>query len=236
MFNHKKLLTALALFSTYSLVPSGRDTTTCSNVIAGTNQNVKGQTTNCTGGADEGGGLGDIMGLNAFKDKVSWTIKRGTPKQNLGKITADKDFELQYPAVGKMKQVSFTPTEGNMANTNVDILFVSFSIYNTDKNLVLPNEDTAAKKNLTDQLAALKKAQSPFANLIKIYRKMGTERQWEERAELYTKTNPESDKMTTKWTLMPNGMVKAADKLYQTDINGITTEYPGDTFDLTMIE
>jgi hypothetical protein len=235
MLNNKKLLTVLAVLFTCSLVPSGRDTTTCSNVVAGTNQNVKGQTTNCTGGADEGGSLTDLVGLNAFKDKVSWNAPRAS--KALGKITKDTNFELKYPAVGKMKVISFIPTEGVRASQKIEILFVSFSIYNQKDNLALPSkDDPTAQANLNKQLTALKDSQSSFANLIKVYRKIGAERQWEERAEIYTKENPAADKMDIMWTIMPNGMVQAVDKLYQTDINGKTTEYPGDTFDLTAME
>jgi hypothetical protein len=42
--------------------------------------------------------------------------------------------------------------------------------------------------------------------------------------------------MAVTWILMPNGMVKADEPLYQTDVNGKTTEYPGNTFDLTMMD
>lgn len=237
MYNKNKLMPLLAaLFSTFSLVPSGRDTTTCSNVVAGTNQNVRGQTTNCTGGADEGGSLGDVLGFNAFKDKVNWSIKRGTPKQDLGKLTENKEFELQYPAIGKMKVVSFMPTEGNAANKKVEILLVSFSIYNKEKNTLFPDSSTSAKENLEKQLAALKEAKSPFSNLIKVYRKIGSEKQWEERAELFTKEDPNAANMKTMWTIMPNGMLQAGEKLYRTDINGVTSEYDASAIDLTSME
>lgn len=237
MYGNKKNLTALLIaLSTYTLLPSGRDTNTCSNVVAGTNQNVRGQEANCTTGASEGGGIAEsLLGVNAFKDKVSWRLKN-PQKLDLGKITANKDFTLQYPTVGRMKQVIFTPTEGNAANKKVEMLLVSFSIYNMDKNLILPESSTVARENLNNQLMALKNAQSPFANLIKIYRKIGTERQWEERAELFTKSNPESKAMDTQWTIMPDGKVKADEKLFQTDVNGVTTEYPGEVFDLTAME
>lgn len=236
MYNKNKMIALLAAFSVCGLTPSGRDTTTCSNVVAGTNQNVRGQTTNCTGGADEGGSLGDLVGFNAFKDKVSWAVKRGTPKHDLGKLTENKKFEIQYPAVGKMKIVSFIPNTGNAANKKVDILLVSFSIYNKEKNLVLPDASTSAKENLEKQLAALKEAQSPFNNLIKVYRKIGSEKQWEERAELFTKEDPNSSSMKTNWTIMPNGMLQATEKLYSTDINGVTTEYDASAIDLTAME
>lgn len=237
MYNKNKIMALFAaVFSVCGLTPSGRDTTTCSNVVAGTNQNVKGQTTNCTGGADEGGSLGDLVGFNAFKDKVSWSIKRGTPKQDLGKLTENKELKVEYPAVGKMKVISFTPTSGRVSNKKVEILLVSFSIYNQKQNATLPDSSTSAKENLDKQLAALKEAQSPFNNIIKVYRKIGSEKQWEERAELFTKQDPASTEMSTTWTIMPNGMLQSTETLYRTDADGKRTEYDASSIDLTSME
>ncbi|RTL07459.1 hypothetical protein EKK58_01775 [Candidatus Dependentiae bacterium] len=234
MYNKNKIIALLGIFSTCSLVPSGRDTMTCSNVVAGTNQNVRGQETNCTGGDDQDGLLEGM--LNSFKDKVNWTIKRGTPKKDLGKITENQSVEIKYPAISKMNIVSFTPTEGNAKNKKVELLFVAFSIYDQKKNMAFPDENSSAKANLEKQLAALKDAKSPFNNLIKIYRKIGTEKQWEERAEVYSKESPDSETMITNWIIMPNGMAKSAEKLFRTDVNGVTTEYDASAIDLTSME
>lgn len=212
----------------------------CGTVVTGQNVNAKDNTVSCgitTGAKEQEGPLSEAIDfLNSVKDKVSWKIQRNTPKQDLGKITENKTVTVTYPAAGKMNMVSFYPTSGKGKNKKVELLFVSYDIYNQKNNIAFPEDDKAAKENLEKELRILKEAKSPYNYTVKIYRKIGNEKQYMEIAGLYSKESPDRSPLNTSWTIMPDGKVLPSEQLFITDADGITTKLNLEPIDLTAME
>lgn len=221
------LLSLTCLLKTHITYSSGRDTNVCSNIIAGNQVQGSDQSANC-GSASDGGLLESAKDLlNSFKDRVDWTMQNYESTE-LGAINNPHKINVRYPSVGKMRHFSFIPTEGNMKNKKIELLFVSFSIHGKTNNITVPE----AVKN---QLAQLKTNKSPFKNIVKVYRKLEGESQWLEFGELYTSTNPDAKKLEVSFNILPNGTAEASEKLYRTDIDGNTMEYESNKFDLSVL-
>lgn len=212
----------------------------CGTVVTGQNVNAKDNTVSCgitTGAKEQEGPLSDAIDfLNSVKDKVSWKIQSKTPKQDLGKLTENKSVTITYPATGKMSILSFNPTSGNAKNKKVELLFVSFAIYEQQNNLAFPEKDTQEQQNLEKELNTLKKANSPYNYLVKIYRKIGSEKQYTEIAGLYSKESPDKSPLNKNWIIMPDGKVKSKEQLFQTDADGVTTQLDSSPIDLTSMD
>jgi hypothetical protein len=237
MNKREKIVLAITIVGIYTFAMATATTgggaiQQCGNMVAGTNQNVRGQDANCESSSVGGGGVAEEMKelFNSFKDRVSWDLKKAKfSTVNLGKISEDKDFTVEYPAVGSMKDITFMPTSSarkNVNNKTVHLLLVPFAI---DKDNTITVPDAVQK-----EIDMLRKNKSPFKVMMKIYRKIGTERQWEERGQIYLNTL-EISKVNLKLTIMPNGELKSTEKLYETGADGVTIEYPADTFDFTAI-
>lgn len=221
------LLSLTCLLNANMAYSSGRDTNICSNIIAGNQVQGSDQSANC-GSASDGGLLESAReAFNSFKDRVDWKMENYESTE-LGKINDPHKISLRYPSVGKMKHFSFIPTEGDMKNKKIELLFVSFSIHGKTNNITVPEP-------VKNQLAQLKKNKSPFKNMVKVYRKLEGESQWLEFGELYTSTNPDAKKLEVSFMILPNGIAEASEKLYRTDIDGNTTEYESNRFDLSVL-
>lgn len=185
---------------------SGRDTVTCSNVVAGANQNVKNQTTNC------GPVQTEKKSINAAGDKVSWTNLEKAKKniEKWGIIAKEEQHTLKFPKSGEKKIISLTPTQGAYKNKAVELLLVSFDKRTEIDESILP-------EGIQDQLARLRD-DTQFNTMIKIYRKTEKEIAYTELYEIFSQEHPH--KLEVKIAITPNGIIKTEQKITETDVDG----------------
>lgn len=185
---------------------SGRDTVTCSNVVAGSNQNVKGQTTNC------GPVQTEKEIFNAAGDKVNWSNLEKAKKnaEKWGIVAKKEHHTLKFPKSGEKKIIFLTPTQGAYKDKPVELLLVSFDKRTEIDESILP-------QTIQSQLARLRE-DTQFNSMIKIYRKTEKEPFFTELYEIFSQEHPH--KLEIKISVMPNGIIKTEQQFKETDVDG----------------
>ncbi|RTL07457.1 hypothetical protein EKK58_01765 [Candidatus Dependentiae bacterium] len=201
---------------------SGRDTVTCSNIVMGTNQNVRGQETNC------GPVQTEKEVFNAAGDKVSWANLDKSRKntEKWGVIAKTEQHTLKFPKSGEKKIISLTPTQGAYKDRPVEILIVSF-----DKRTEI--DESNLPQSVKDQLARLQE-DTQFNSVIKIYRKTNTEKKYTEVYEIFSQEYPH--KLEIKISITPNGLIKTEQTIKETDVDGNKIEIQPFEIDLASFE
>lgn len=213
---------ALAGYHAY-VYSSGRDTVTCSNVVAGSNQNVKGQQTNC------GPVQTEKESFNAAGDKTTWndTAKAKKGAEKWGVIAKKESHTLKFPKAGEKKIISLTPTQGAYQNRSLDILLVSFDKRASNNNI------SSAPQAVQDQFARLSE-DVQFNSMIKIYRKTEKESLWTELYEIFSEEYPQ--KLEIKVSVFPDGIIKTEQTISETDGDGNRTDIKPFEIDLATFE
>lgn len=187
---------------------SGRDTTTCSNIVMGANQNVRDQKTNC------GPVETEAKSINAAGDKVSWGDVSSAIKnaEKWNTITSTEFHTLYFPKAGEKRVISLTPTDGNLNNKKIQILLVSF-----DKRVA--KNHSIAPLDVQKQFEKLRE-DTQFNSMIKIYTKTEKESLWTELYEIFSDQYPHSKKLEIKVSVSPAGIIKTEQTIQETDEEG----------------
>jgi hypothetical protein len=200
------LITSIA-YHTY-VYSSGRDTVTCSNVVAGSNQNVRSQETNC------GPVETEKSAFNAAGDKADWGNVSTTRKnaEKWGKISKNESHTLRFPKAGEKRMISLSLTDGMLKNKDVELLIISF-----DKRIAInhPEAPDAVQK----QFEKLRNS-TQFNSMIKIYKKTSTESLWTDLYEIFSEEYPNSKKLDVKVSVSPAGIIKTEQTIKETDTDG----------------
>jgi hypothetical protein len=223
----KILIASIITFIGYHtyIQSSGRDTVTCSNVVMGSNQNVKGQTTNC------GPVEAEKSSFNAAGDKADWgdlsAIRKAMHKDDKWGIVAKTEHHtLKFPKAGEKKIISLMPTDGRLKTKDVEILLVSF-----DKRTAQNHPEAPA--DIQAQFERVRES-TQFNSMIKIYRKTGKEPLWTELYEIFS--DEYSQKLEIKVSVSPAGIIKTEKTIKETDADGMKHDIQPFEIDLAGFE
>ena len=209
----------LVACSTAVTFGAGRDVNTCTNICAGQNVACKGQESACGGGS----GSGLSGGLNALGDRVNWGATTTIMVDNVGSISSTKKYRLSLPGVNEKKIIRLTPTRGNLANQQIDVMLVSFDVQSS-----LPkNLPSIVVRDLKEA------AKSSFKYVTKIYRRTGNEKLWVEISKnpILLNTAPTAAGVYLDLTFSNDGLVTVPSSMV-TDQYGNKSMMEGMSIDL----
>jgi hypothetical protein len=186
-FSMKKYIVVIAAASiTSGLLPTTGSI--CTNLNAYAKDAIVKQKMKCegTGAGVSGPSIG--RGLNAVGDRVEFTDLKGAapagvPVKNLGDITTDTSVALQFPYLGARMIYTLIPTEGMFAGQEMKALVTSYSLQTPP-----PATTPMIIRKRIGMLTTNKKKGKPelqnVNSVVKIFRRVGTEKLWFEIAEL----------------------------------------------------
>lgn len=224
----KQMMVALLGF-VLSTNPAGRDVATCTNACGGQNVSCRNFTADCGGGSGSGAGGGlleGVMGLNAYHDRVDFVTKNASRK-NLGTITKDKQVDVDYPDVAKLKIYSFVPTQGAESGRKIEVLIASYELAGE-----FPANTPESVKTEIDKIKA---RTEDYTHLIKIYRRLQGERQWLELGDILSNKAPDAlDSLQVN--IAPNAMVRTSKAIGITNVDGERNVLPQAVIDFAAKE
>ncbi len=192
----------------------------CTNLEAYAKDAIVKQKMKCTG---TGAGMGGPGLLNAVGDRVEFkdlmgAAPAGVPTKNLGNITTDMSVALQFPYLGARMIYSLTPSAGMFAGQEIKVLVTSYSLQTPP-----PATTPMIIRKRIGMLTTNKKQGKPelqnVNSVVKIFRRIGTEKLWFEIAELLFPSNNPGDLSKESMLIHPDATGSIPSLTLEFDLN-----------------